>query len=69
MGFSLVCRRADYVRSLDEDFKIRKYIKAKIQNAAISKILIERQAKKATVTIQTARPGIIIGKEELILKK
>jgi len=53
---------ANYVKSLDEDFKIRKHIKSKIKNAAISKVVIERQAKKVTVTIQTARPGIIIGK-------
>ena len=60
---------ADYVKSLDEDFKIRKYIKKQIQNAAISKILIERQAKKVTVIIKTARPGIIIGKRGSDIEK
>jgi len=60
---------ADYVKSLDEDFKIRKYIKKQIKNAAISKILIERQAKKVTVIIKTARPGIIIGKRGSDIEK
>jgi small subunit ribosomal protein S3 len=60
---------AAYVKSLDEDFKIRKYIKKQIQNAAISKIVIERQAKKVTVIIKTARPGIIIGKRGSDIEK
>jgi small subunit ribosomal protein S3 len=60
---------ASYVKSLDEDFKIRKYIKQQIQNAAISKIIIERQAKKVTVIIKTARPGIIIGKRGSDIEK
>jgi small subunit ribosomal protein S3 len=58
-----------YVNSLKEDFLIRKHIKSTIKNAAISKILIERQAKKVIVTIQTARPGVIIGKKGSDIEK
>jgi small subunit ribosomal protein S3 len=53
---------AEYIRNLKEDFTIRKYIKDNIKNASISSVLIERAAQKVTVTIQTARPGVIIGK-------
>ena len=45
-----------------EDDKIRKYLNARLQKASISKIIIERTLKLVTVTISTARPGIIIGK-------
>ncbi|MFA8299450.1 MAG: 30S ribosomal protein S3 [Hyphomicrobiales bacterium] len=47
---------------LIEDNKIREYLKARLAKAGISKILIERTLKLVTVTIFTARPGIIIGK-------
>lgn len=47
---------------LVEDDKIRKYINARLQKASISKIYIERTLKLITVTINTARPGLIIGK-------
>jgi len=47
---------------LVEDFKIRKYLKARLAKASISKIVIERTLKNITVTINTSRPGIIIGK-------
>jgi small subunit ribosomal protein S3 len=59
----------EYVKSLSQDFKIRKYINDNIKNAAISKVIIERQAKKLSVTIQTARPGIIIGKRGSDIEK
>lgn len=45
-----------------EDDKIRKYLNARLSKAGISKIFIERTLKLVTVTINTARPGIIIGK-------
>ncbi|MCF8298652.1 MAG: 30S ribosomal protein S3 [Saprospiraceae bacterium] len=45
-----------------EDDKIRKYLNARLSKAGISKIIIERTLKLVTVTINTARPGIIIGK-------
>ena len=47
---------------LIEDFKIRQYLNARLAKAGISKIIIERTLKLVTVTINTARPGIIIGK-------
>src|SRR6056297_202769 len=52
----------DYTEKLVEDDKIRKYLKARLVKASISKIVIERTLKLITVTIHTARPGIIIGK-------
>jgi small subunit ribosomal protein S3 len=45
------------------DHKIREYIKEKLKEASVSRITIERQAKKANITIFTARPGIVIGKK------
>jgi small subunit ribosomal protein S3 len=47
---------------LVEDHKIRNYLKARLAKASISKIVIERTVKIITVTINTSRPGIIIGK-------
>jgi small subunit ribosomal protein S3 len=52
----------NYADKLVEDNKIRKYLNARLSKAGISKILIERTLKLVTVTIFTARPGIIIGK-------
>ena len=52
----------DFSSKLVEDAKIRKYLSARLAKASISKIIIERTLKLVTVTISTARPGIIIGK-------
>ena len=52
----------DFKDKLVEDDKIRKYLHARLSKAGISKIFIERTLKLVTVTITTARPGIIIGK-------
>jgi small subunit ribosomal protein S3 len=52
----------DYGDKLAEDDKIRKYIHARLAKASVSRIIIERTLKLVTVTITTARPGIIIGK-------
>jgi len=52
----------DFSIKLVEDNKIRKYLYARLSKASISKIIIERTLKLITVTIHTARPGIIIGK-------
>ncbi len=52
----------DYSEKLVEDEKIRGYLKARLAKGSISKIVIERTLKLVTVTINTARPGIIIGK-------
>lgn len=51
-----------YDQKIVEDDRIRKYLNARLSKAGISKILIERTLKLVTVTIFTARPGIIIGK-------
>lgn len=52
----------NFDHKLVEDDQIRKYLNARLSKAGISKILIERTLKLVTVTIFTARPGIIIGK-------
>ena len=52
----------DFSGKLVEDDKIRKYLNARLSKAGVSKIVIERTLKLVTVTINTARPGIIIGK-------
>ncbi|MCT4636890.1 MAG: 30S ribosomal protein S3 [Bacteroidales bacterium] len=52
----------NYADKLFEDHKIRKYLKARLAKASVSKIIIERTLKLITVTVHTARPGIIIGK-------
>ena len=52
----------DFEPKLVEDDKIRKYLNARLSKAGIAKIVIERTLKLVTVTIHTARPGIIIGK-------
>lgn len=52
----------DYGDKLAEDDKIRKYLYARLTKASVSKIIIERTLKLVTVTVTTARPGIIIGK-------
>ncbi len=45
------------------DFRVRQFLKKKLAEASVSRILIERAAKKVNITIQTARPGIVIGKK------
>jgi small subunit ribosomal protein S3 len=45
------------------DFKIRQFLKEKLKDASVSRIQIERPAKRAHITIHTARPGIVIGKK------
>ena len=52
----------NFSKKLVEDDKIRKYLNARLVKAGVSKIMIERTLKLVTVTINTARPGIIIGK-------
>ena len=45
------------------DFLVREFLKKKLADASVSRILVERAAKKVNITIQTARPGIVIGKK------
>ncbi len=52
----------DYGDRIAEDYKIRRYLDARLSKGGISKVYIERTLKLVTVTITTARPGLIIGK-------
>ena len=61
MGFQLVWWK-NYADKLVEDEKIRNYLMARLAKGGVSKIIIERTLKLITVTINTARPGIVIGK-------
>ena len=71
IGFRLSLRRnwrsswfekGSYSQNLMEDIQIRKYILTRLNNAGISKVEISRTSKVVTVTIFTARPGIVIGR-------
>jgi small subunit ribosomal protein S3 len=53
----------DFAGMLAEDIKVREYLKTKLKNAAVSRVLIERPAKNARITIYSARPGVVIGKK------
>ena len=53
----------DFAGMLAEDIKVREYLKAKLKTAAVSRVLIERPAKNARITIFSARPGVVIGKK------
>jgi small subunit ribosomal protein S3 len=59
----------NYAELLHEDLKIRKFLQKKLVQAGVSKVLIERPAKKARVTIHTARPGVVIGKKGADIEK
>ena len=53
----------DFARTLGEDLKVRSFLQKKLRNASVSRILIERPAKNARITIYSARPGVVIGKQ------
>ncbi|ESS13717.1 MAG: 30S ribosomal protein S3 [Burkholderiaceae bacterium] len=53
----------DFAGMLAEDIKVREYLKIKLKNASVSRVLIERPAKNARITIFSARPGVVIGKK------
>tara|TARA_E500000081_G_scaffold143852_1_gene164008 strand:- start:451 stop:1128 length:678 start_codon:yes stop_codon:yes gene_type:complete len=55
--------RSEYSKLLHQDLKIKSFVEKKLKNASISKINIERAAKKLRVSIFSSRPGIIIGKK------
>lgn len=59
----------DYAKFLQEDIKIRRFIKEKFYHAGISKVEIERTANRAKITIRAARPGIIIGQKGAEIEK
>ena len=55
--------RGEYGKLLHEDLNIREYIKDRLAQAGVSRVIIERPAKKPRVTVYSARPGVIIGKK------
>ncbi len=59
----------DYAALLHEDLKIRRFLEGRLQQAGVSRIIIERPAKKARITIWSARPGVVIGKKGADIEK
>ena len=59
----------NYADLLHEDIGIRNYLRRTLQQAGVSRIVIERPAKKARITIHTARPGVVIGKKGADIEK
>jgi small subunit ribosomal protein S3 len=59
----------NYASLLHEDLRIRKLLLGRLSQAGVSKVVIERPAKKARITIHTARPGVIIGKKGADIEK
>lgn len=57
-----IAKNKDFGRFVEEDYRIRKFIKSRFKQAAISKIIIERLAERIKIRILSARPGIIIGR-------
>jgi small subunit ribosomal protein S3 len=53
----------DYAKLLHEDLKLRNHLRKKLSGAGVSRVVIERPAKKPRVTIYAARPGVVIGKK------
>ena len=53
----------DFGRMLGEDLRVREYLKKRLRSASVGRILIERPAKNARITIFSARPGVVIGKK------
>ena len=61
--------KREYGSLLHEDIKIRRFLQNRLHQAGVSRIVIERPAKKARVTISTARPGLVIGKKGADIEK
>ncbi|OHC76074.1 MAG: 30S ribosomal protein S3 [Rhodospirillales bacterium RIFCSPLOWO2_01_FULL_65_14] len=59
----------NYADLLHEDLKIRDFLMSRLAQAGVSRVIIERPAKKARVTIHTARPGVVIGKKGADIEK
>ncbi|MGJ3231168.1 MAG: 30S ribosomal protein S3 [Oceanicaulis sp.] len=59
----------EYANLLHADLKIRSFLKDKLKNASVSRIIIERPHKKCRITIHTARPGVVIGKKGADIEK
>ncbi len=52
-----------YSKTLNDDIKVREYLRRKLRSASVGRVLIERPAKNARITIFSARPGVVIGKK------
>jgi small subunit ribosomal protein S3 len=61
--------RNDYAKLLHEDLKLRSFLREKLSGAGVSKVIVERPAKKPRVTIHAARPGVVIGKKGSDIEK
>ena len=59
----------EYGNRLQEDLRLRRYLKKRLADAAVSRILIERPAKQLRITVHTARPGLVIGKKGSDIEK
>ena len=59
----------EYANLIHEDLKIKSYIRKELKQAAVSKVVVERPAKKAIISIYTARPGVVIGKKGSDIEK
>ena len=59
----------EYAGLLHEDLKIRAYLEKRLAQAGVARIVIERPAKKARITIHSARPGVVIGKKGADIEK
>jgi len=55
--------KKQFPQHLFTDYRVRDFLKQRLKEASVSRVLIERAAKKVNITIQTARPGIVIGKK------
>jgi small subunit ribosomal protein S3 len=53
----------NYATMLNEDIAVRKFLRKRLKNASVGRVLIERPAKNARITIYSARPGVVIGKK------
>ncbi|HKJ87299.1 MAG TPA: 30S ribosomal protein S3 [Gammaproteobacteria bacterium] len=58
-----LAERKEYSDQLAEDIRIRSFIENRLRHAAVSKVVIERPARNARISIYTARPGMVIGKK------
>jgi small subunit ribosomal protein S3 len=59
----------DYARMLHDDLKLRDALRERLKSAGVSRVIIERPAKKPRVTIHAARPGVVIGKKGADIEK
>jgi small subunit ribosomal protein S3 len=59
----------DYAKLLHQDLKLRDYLMGRLSQAGVGRIVIERAAKKARITIHSARPGVVIGKKGADIEK